>query len=164
MRIILNCWLLLLSGGALMAQGYLAQFPVHQKGEHFDFYAKRNPERIAAIGKFADSFISMVNRDFFKADFDYPIRVLVLEDRAAFKGFLTDQLAVKEPPDFGIYLGSEKMFVTYEDSGLGTFTHEIMHPLVERNLKDRPLWAMEGIPTFFEKFYGYTQHDEFVVN
>jgi hypothetical protein len=55
------------------------------------------------------------------------------------------------------------LFATYEDSGLGTFAHEIMHPLVERNLKGRPIWAIEGIPTFFEKFYGYWQGDELVV-
>jgi len=28
---------------------------------------------------------------------------------------------------------------------------------VERDLKDPPIWAIEGIPTFFEKFYGYYQ-------
>src|SRR5438105_10002355 len=39
-----------------------------------------------------------------------------------------------------------------------------MHPLVERNLPDRPLWAMEGIPSFFEKFYGYWEGDELVVH
>ena len=58
---------------------------------------------------------------------------------------------------------TNNLFATYEDSGIGTFAHEIMHPLVERNLKDRPLWAKEGIPTFFEKFYGYWKHDELIV-
>jgi len=55
------------------------------------------------------------------------------------------------------------MFVTHEESGLGTFTHEILHPLVEVNLRDRPLWALEGIPTFFEKFYGYWKDGQPVV-
>src|SRR5262249_4571125 len=55
-------------------------------------------------------------------------------------------------------------FARYEDSGLGTFAHEIMHPLVERNLRDRPPWAIEGIPSFFEKFYGYWRDGELVVN
>jgi hypothetical protein len=39
-----------------------------------------------------------------------------------------------------------------------------MHPLVERNLRDRPLWALEGIPTFFEKFYGYWTNDQLVIH
>lgn len=105
----------------------------------------------------------MLNRDFFKADFDYPIGVLVLEDRARFKTFLQTELHIADPPNFGVYLFKYKLFVTFEDSGLGTFAHEILHPLVERNLKDRPAWAMEGIPTFFEKFYGYWKNDELVV-
>jgi hypothetical protein len=68
-----------------------------------------------------------------------------------------------DPPGFGVYVYAYKFFATYEDSGMGTFAHEILHPLVERNLKDRPQWAMEGIPTFFEKFYGYWKDDELVV-
>ncbi len=149
------CWPLLLLSAVTMAQGYLEQFPSHQRTKYFEFHYKRNPERIAAIARFADGFVTLLNRDFFKADFDYPIRVLVLEDRAAFQEFLRREFRVNDPPNFGIYLPAHKLFATYEDSGLGTFTHEILHPLVERNLKDRPLWAMEGIPTFFEKFYGY---------
>ena len=30
-----------------------------------------------------------------------------------------------------------------------------MHPLVQYNLPATPRWAEEGIPSFFEKFYGY---------
>jgi hypothetical protein len=67
-----------------------------------------------------------------------------------------------DPPNFGVYVYAYKFFATFEDSGLGTFAHEILHPLVERNLKDRPQWAMEGIPAFFEKFYGHWQNDELV--
>ena len=145
------------------SQDYLEQFPQRQQTKYFDFRFKQNPEKIKAIARFADGFVSMVNRDFFKADFDYPIRVLVLEDRESFQKFLRQQFAITDPPNFGIFLYRYNLFATYEDSGLGTFAHEIMHPLVERNLKDRPIWAIEGIPTFFEKFYGYWQNDEMVV-
>jgi len=140
-------------------QSYLEEFPRHRQFKYFDFYYKRSPERIEGIARFADAFVALVNRDFFKAEYDYPIRVLVLEDRSAFQDFLRRRFRMQDPPGFGIFMSQEKMFVTYEDSGLGTFTHEIMHPLVERNLKDRPLWALEGIPTFFEKFYGYWKAD-----
>ena len=156
-------WLLLIPLIAA-SQDYLAQFPLRQQTKYFDFRYKQHPEKIKAIARFADGFISVVNRDFFKADFDYPIRVLVLEDRASFQKYLRQQFGVIDPPNFGIFLYRYNLFATYEDSGLGTFAHEIMHPLVERNLKDRPIWAIEGIPTFFEKFYGYWQDDELVIN
>lgn len=162
-RLTLIIFALLLSA-SLFAQENRDEFPVHQHSRYFDFHAKRNPERVAAIAHFADAFLDIVNRDFFKADFDYPIHALVLEDRPTFQDYLRRRFRVADPPNFGIYLSQYKLFVTYEDSGLGTFTHEIMHPLVERNLSDRPLWALEGIPTFFEKFYGYWTNDQLVVH
>lgn len=153
-------WAMLLLPPVVWTQDFSSQFPYHKKTEYFDFYYRRESPKIPEIARFADGFVKLVNRDFFKADFDYPIRVLVLEDRQQFKQFLVQQLHIADPPNFGIYVYRYKMFATYEDSGLGTFAHEILHPLVERNLPDRPAWAMEGIPTFFEKFYGYWQDGE----
>jgi hypothetical protein len=46
---------------------------------------------------------------------------------------------------------------------LGTFTHEVSHPLVEENFAHLPAWAFEGIPTFFEKFYGYWNGEQLVL-
>jgi hypothetical protein len=157
-RILLGCFLLL--PAIVFSQDFTGQFPYHKQTEYFDFYYLRESPRIPEITRFADGFVRLVNHDFFKADFDYPIRVLVFEDREQFKQFLIQQLHIADPPNFGVYVYRYKFFATYEDSGLGTFAHEILHPLVERNLKDRPQWAMEGIPTFFEKFYGYWQAGE----
>jgi hypothetical protein len=157
-RILLG-WLLLLPA-TVFSQDFTSKFPCHKQTAYFDFHYLRESPRIPEITRFADGFVRLVNRDFFKADFDYPIRVLVFEDREQFKQFLIRQLHIADPPNFGVYVYRYKFFATYEDSGLGTFAHEILHPLVERNLKDRPQWAMEGIPTFFEKFYGYWQGGE----
>ena len=146
-----------------IGQSYLQPFSGSLRTEYFEFHYRTNQAHVAEIARFADSFVKTVNRDFFKADFDYPIQVLVLEDRARFQDFLRREFQIADPPGFGVYLYAYKLFATYEDSGLGTFTHEIMHPLVERNLKDRPVWAIEGIPTFFEKFYGYWTNGESVI-
>jgi hypothetical protein len=145
------------------SQSYSEQLPLRQQSKYFDFRFRQHPEKIKAIARFADAFIDIVNRDFFKAEFDYPIRVLVTEDFSTHRTLVSEQFGVTNPT-MGIFLYNSNLFATYEDSGLGTFAHEIMHPLVERNLKDRPAWAIEGIPTFFEKFYGYWRGDELVVN
>jgi hypothetical protein len=163
MKRILYAALLLLPALA-EGQGYLEQFPFRQPTKYFDFRYKRNPEKIATIARFADGFINLLNKDFFNANFDYPILVLVLEDRASFQEFLRREFHDEHPPQFGIYMGAQKLFATYEESGLGTFAHEILHPLVERNLRERPLWAIEGIPTFFEKFYGYWKGEELIAH
>lgn len=104
-----------------------------------------------------------MNRDFFKAEFDYPIRVVVTENVSTHRALVSQQFGVTNPT-MGVVLYKQNLFARYEDSGLGTFAHEIMHPLVERNLRDRPPWAIEGIPSFFEKFYGYWRDGELVVN
>jgi hypothetical protein len=145
--------------------GFHGQLPFHKKTEHFDFYSVRDSPRITEIARFADGYVKLINRDFFKANFDFPIRALVFEDRDQFQQFLRQKMDMPNPPGFGIYVNEppNRFFATYEDSGMGTFAHEILHPLVERNLRDHPQWAMEGIPTFFEKFYGYWKGDELTV-
>jgi hypothetical protein len=34
-----------------------------------------------------------------------------------------------------------------------------MHPVVASELPETPSWGWEGIPAFFEKFYGYKEGD-----
>jgi hypothetical protein len=145
------------------AQHFLNQFSFRKQTKYFDFRYRHYSTNIAEIARFSDAFIGTVNRDFFKAEFSFPIRVLVLENRDKYLAFLRRDLAVENPPNFGIYIYPLKMFVTYEAAGLGTFSHEIMHPLVETNLTDRPAWTIEGVPAFFEKFYGYWKGGELVI-
>ncbi len=110
----------------------LDQFPVRKQARYFDFRYERNSLEINRRARFADGYINCINHDFFKADFDYPIRVFVLEDRSRFEKFVHRELRVPGPAGFGIYVYSKKLLATYEDSGLGTFTHETMHALVEK--------------------------------
>ena len=130
------------------------QLPFRQQSKYFDFQFRQHPERIKSLARFVDAFIDVVNRDFFKAEFDYPIRVVVTENFSTHRAFVSQQFGVTNPT-MGVFLYKQNLFATYENSGLGTFAHEIMHPLVERNLRDRPPWVIEGILSFFEKFYGY---------
>jgi len=136
------------------------QFPFRKQTKYFDFRYERNSARIDGMARFANGYINVINREFFKTDFEYPIQAFVLKDQNGFEEFVNKQLHVPGPAGFGIYLYSNKLLATYEDSGLGTFTHETFHAFVERDLKSRPVWAEEGIPTFFEKFGGYWKDDE----
>jgi hypothetical protein len=107
--------------------------------------------------------VDHVRRNFFNADRGYPIRVFICQDESKFVQFMHHDLEIQDPSDYGIYLFSGKLLATYEDSGLGTFAHEAMHPLLEENLPDSPAWAVEGVPTFFEKFYGYWKGEQLVL-
>src|SRR5690348_5314586 len=152
-----------LFAGCTSSQQPADRFPVRKQTRYFDFHYARNSPGVDSMSHFADGYINIINRDFFKADFDYPIRVFVLEDQRRFEDFVNRELHVPGPAGFGIYLYSHKLLATYEDSGLGTFTHETLHAFVEKDLIHRPAWADEGIPTFFEKFYGYWKKDELVL-
>ena len=144
-------------------EAFLQQFPLRKQTKFFDFSYKRNPEAVEEVARFADGFLRLVHRDYFKADYAFPIRVAVLEDRDRFQEFLRRDVGITDPSNFGIFLPQAGLFATYESSGLGTFAHEILHPIVENNLPLHPIWATEGIPTFFEKFYGYWQDDKLVI-
>src|SRR5262249_23465008 len=115
---------------ARTSQSYSEQLPLRQQSKYFDFQFRQHPEKIQSLARFADAFIDIVNRDFFKAEFDYPIRVLVTEDFAKHRELVSQQFGVPDPT-MGGFLYKYNLFATYEDSGLGTFAHEIMHPLVE---------------------------------
>jgi hypothetical protein len=154
----LICWSSVASG-----QEFLKQFPLHKKSKFFELYFKQNPQKMEEIARFADGFVRVVHRQFFKSDFEYPIKLVTIEDRERFQAFLVKDMNISDPPYFGIYFHELRMFITYEDSGLGTFAHEILHPLVTSNLPLHPVWATEGIPTFFEKFYGYWEGEELVL-
>ena len=139
------------------------RFPFHQQTKYFDIYYQRDSARNAQTIRLADDFVSIVKRDFFDAEQGYPIHVYICADEARFTEFMHRDLGIPDASDFGIYVYSRDLLATYEDSGLGTFTHEAMHPLLSKNLPYTPPWAGEGVPTFFEKFYGYWDGGQLVV-
>jgi hypothetical protein len=139
-------------------QTLASRFANHTGGKYFQFHSDLPAQRLALYAAFSDMFVELVEQDFFRVKTRFPIQAIVLADKGSFKHFLRSALGVQMPPEYGIYLPEAALFVTYDGSGLGTFTHEIMHPLVEESLPDRPAWAIEGIPAFFEKFYGHVQN------
>jgi hypothetical protein len=134
-----------------------SKFLHHAAGRYFQFHGDIPPQRLALYAAFSDMFVELTDRDFFRVKTRFPIQAFVLQDKERFKSFLRATYGVAMSSEYGMYLPEAGAFVTYDGSGLGTFTHEIMHPLVEESLPARPTWAIEGIPAFFEKFYGYVE-------
>jgi len=135
--------------------------PLTQRSRYFTIHYQRSAWDAAELARFADGFVELVDRDFLPARFDRPMDVLVFPDRASFHRYLRKVLGADLTP-MGIYLPALSVFATSEDSGLGTFAHEIMHPIARRALRDAPQWADEGIPAFFEKFTGYWENGHLV--
>jgi len=157
--------ILIFVNGCATASDFRNDFINTIKTEHFVFYFNGGVnDNIKDIAKFSEGFLSVLKKDFFNPSFDYPIMVLVFPSRDNFQSYLRTHFGIINPPSFGIYLTEYKLFATYEESGLGTFAHEIMHPLITKNFPKRPVWADEGIPSFFEKFFGYWNSNELVLS
>ncbi len=54
---------------------------------------------------------------------------------------------------YGFYLHAERRIVMNVGLGVGTLTHELVHPLVEADFPKAPDWINEGIASLFEHFY-----------
>ncbi len=54
---------------------------------------------------------------------------------------------------YGFYTHDERRIVMNVGPGIGTLTHELVHPLVASDFPDAPEWINEGIASLFEQFY-----------
>src|SRR5215470_16847246 len=121
MRAMLDCaqdmksWLglalvtLMVGGGCSISidpgWNFFSQFPLRKQTEYFDFRYQRDSSHISSIIRFNDAFIKLMNRDFFKADFDYPIRAFVAQDWKHFDEFVHKQLHAGIAAGYGMYFG-----------------------------------------------------------
>ena len=53
---------------------------------------------------------------------------------------------------YGFYLARERKIVMNVGPGVGTLTHELVHPIVETDFPEAPDWINEGIASLFERF------------
>lgn len=54
---------------------------------------------------------------------------------------------------YGSYMHSDRRIVMNVGPGIGTLTHELVHPLVETDFPEAPDWINEGIASLFEQFH-----------
>ena len=123
----------------------------------FAFYSDLPREKLETYVEFSNLFLDVVDRDFIQLRNLKKLAAVVTSDQNAMQRFLSQKLRRNEPPLYGIYIAEHNLFVTYDGSGIGTFAHEITHPVVASELPAMPSWGWEGIPAFFEKFYGYKE-------
>lgn len=132
-------------------------FDVRVPSRYFAYFSDLPADLTKGYAELSDAFVDEVNANFFPVENRFPLTAVVLKDRDAFHAFLGREVGVTSPPGFGIYLSAVNAFISYHGAGIGTFTHEIMHPLVDESLPARLPWAAEGIPAFVEKFFAHVE-------
>ncbi len=107
----------------------------------------REVQRIAS--HFLRDKIHMMEKDFFTKRPDKLLEVWLFHDEKSFrrgaKKFFNDT------PDtpYGYYSPSDNALIM-NVSGLGTLSHELVHPYMEANFPDVPSWFNEGLASLFE--------------
>jgi hypothetical protein len=54
---------------------------------------------------------------------------------------------------YGFYVGSERRIVLNVGPGVGTLTHELVHPILRADFPEAPTWIDEGLASLYEGFY-----------
>jgi len=79
------------------------------------------------------------------------ISVYLFPNSQTYEAFCTRKYAAPCIAHFGFYQPSDRYMVMNIGLGLGTLTHEIVHPLVEADFPQAPTWINEGIASVFEQ-------------
>lgn len=62
---------------------------------------------------------------------------------------------------YGFYLGDEHRIVMNVGLGVGTLTHELVHPILQADFPEAPMWFEEGVASLYEHF-GFTRPGEII--
>lgn len=79
------------------------------------------------------------------------ISVYLFPNAPAYESFCARKYATPCMAHFGFYQPNDRYMVMNIGLGLGTLTHEIVHPLVEADFPQAPTWINEGIASVFEQ-------------
>lgn len=79
------------------------------------------------------------------------ISVYLFPSSEPYEAFCKKQYGAPCIAHFGFYSPSDRYMVMNIGLGVGTLTHEIVHPLVEADFPKAPTWLNEGIASVFEQ-------------
>jgi hypothetical protein len=79
-----------------------------------------------------------------------PVTVLLFASARPYERFCVERLHESCISPYGFYRPDARAIVMNAGPGIGTLTHEIVHPLVEADFPGAPVWIDEGIASLFE--------------
>jgi hypothetical protein len=79
-----------------------------------------------------------------------PIAVYLFASATPYDRFCKEHLHEACISPYGFYRPDVRAIVMNAGPGIGTLTHEIVHPLVEADFPGAPIWIDEGIASLFE--------------
>jgi hypothetical protein len=81
---------------------------------------------------------------------DRPVAVYLFASARPYARFCEERLHEDCISPFGFYRPDARTIVMNAGPGIGTLTHEIVHPLLEADFPGAPTWLDEGVASLFE--------------
>src|SRR5262249_23313009 len=79
------------------------------------------------------------------------IAVYLFGDAGPYEAFCRKAFDAKCISPFGFYNPASRTIIMNAGPGLGTLTHELVHPIVESDFPGAPTWIDEGIASLYEQ-------------
>jgi hypothetical protein len=83
---------------------------------------------------------------------DKAVLVLLFDGAPTYDGYCASRWGGPCSTPFGFYHGAERTVVMNVAPGIGTLTHELVHPIIESDFPGAPDWINEGIASLYEAF------------
>jgi hypothetical protein len=121
-------------------------------GERFLLVAAPGWDRaaFARSASLVEEALHAYYNDRFRARPERAISVFLFPSAAPYEAFCRARFSEPCLSKYGFYRPAERAMVMNAGLGLGTLTHELVHPLVEADFPDAPTWLDEGIASLFE--------------
>jgi hypothetical protein len=109
------------------------------------------PSRDFAAGvKLVTDAIPRLYHDRFLRSVDEAVTVFALPSDAAYRAFCVAHYGAPCDGRYGVYIHGAREAVVDLGPGIQTLTHEIVHPMVQRDFPTAPAWFDEGLGALFE--------------
>jgi hypothetical protein len=81
-----------------------------------------------------------------------PVSVYLFQEANGYEAYCQQRWRSPCMSPFGFYRPDERRIVMNVGPGLGTLTHELVHPIVEADFPQAPAWLNEGLASLYEGF------------
>ena len=109
-----------------------------------------NQRALAASTSITKDALDAYFHDRFETPPARALAVLLFPDETTYQAYCAAHLGGACDSPFGLYRPDLRAIVMNAGSGLGTLTHELVHPIVEADFPRAPTWINEGIASLFE--------------
>jgi hypothetical protein len=109
-----------------------------------------NGPALKASVKLVEQAVAAYRHDRFAHGPSQAIAVYLFATADPYRRFCRTNLSEECISPFGFYLSDERRMIMNAGPGLGTLTHELVHPFVEADFPTAPIWINEGIASLYE--------------